>query len=380
MTDFSGKHSAKLNVWVVGTDLDMPETWIYSLLAERGVNLTVFYSANMRADLLSHLKSSGADCIELNYHGRLDMHATKVIRNELSHRPCDIIYCTLNKPLAAALRAVRGYPGIKVVAYRGTMGHLTRWDPSSWLTFFHPRLDHIVAVSDAVRRYMVEDKKFPSEMVTRIYKGHDVTWYGGDGAEIASSGMASCDGHGLNVGFVGQIRHVKGVEYLLDAMKLIPADLNVRLTLIGGISEKYLKRRIEHDVAADSRIEYLGYRKDATRLVRQLDVTVMPTVEREGLAKSVIESMSQGVPAIVSDVGGLPEIVEDGKSGFVVPPRNAEAIADAIKKLALDPVLLQSLRLAAKKRIMEKFDYRKSADAFLALFSRLTVNSSVPNP
>lgn len=368
------KDFSKLNVWIVGKALDMPETWIYSEMAERGAKLTVFYSSKIRPDLRERLQSAGADCFELDYHGRLDIHATRVIRAELARRPCDIIYCTINMPLAAVLRAVRGYPKIKVVAYRGTMGHLTRWDPASWLTFFHPRLDHVVAVSDAVRRYMVEDKKFPSEMVTRIYKGHDVAWYDGDSSDPALSVTSRTEnggGHCLRVGFIGQIRHVKGVEYLLDAMKLIPADLNVRLTLIGGISEKYLKRRLGREVAADPRIEYLGFRKDATKLVRQLDVTVMPTVEREGLAKSVIESLAQGVPAIVSNVGGLPEVVEDGKSGLVVPPRDSAAIADAIIRLASDFALLESLRGAARKRIVEKFDYRKSAGEFLDLFWRL---------
>lgn len=353
-----------LNVWIAGIRLDMPETWIYSMLARNGIRLTVFHSATLREDLLALLKQSGAECIALDYHGRLDFHATQVFRRELKRRPCDIIYCTLNKPLAAVLRAVCGYPSVKVVAYRGTMGHLTRWDPSSWLTFFHPRLNHLVAVSDAVRGYLVNDKGIAPDSVTRIYKGHDVAWYGNGAPRQANSGP-------LKVGFVGQIRHVKGVEYLLDAMKLIPREKDVTLTLVGGISENYLKRRIAKETAADTRISYLGFRKDAPAIVSGLDVMVMPTIEREGLAKAVIEAMAQGVPAIVSAVGGLPEIVADGKTGFVVPPRNASALAGAIMKLADDRALLSTFGLASKARVAEKFDYRDSAAQFEALFRKL---------
>lgn len=355
---------SELNVWIVGVRLDMPETWIYSALAAKGVRLTVFHSRGMREDLLALLKKAGADCIELNYHGRLDFYASGILHRELKKRPCDVIYCTVNKPLAAALRAVRGFPSVKVVAYRGTMGHLTRWDPSSWLTFFHPRLNHLVAVSDAVRGYLVNDKGIAPESVTRVYKGHDVAWYGGGVAKKADSGP-------LKVGFVGQIRHVKGVEYLLDAMKMIPREKDVTLTLVGGISESYLKRRIEKETAADARIRYLGFRKDAPAIVSGLDVVVMPTVEREGLAKAVIEAMAQGVPAIVSAVGGLPEIVADGETGFVVPPRNAAALAEAIVKLADDRTLLKIFGAASKARIAEKFDYRESAAQFNSLFRRL---------
>ena len=60
-----------------------------------------------------------------------------------------MIYATVNKPLAAVLRATIGFPRVKVVGYRGTIGHLSRFDPASWLTYFHPGLDHVVTVSDA---------------------------------------------------------------------------------------------------------------------------------------------------------------------------------------------------------------------------------------
>ena len=97
----------------------------------------------------------------------------------------------------------------------------------------------------------------------------------------------------------------------------------------------------------------------------------MPTVEREGLAKAVIEAQALGVPAIVTDVGGLPEIVRDGVTGLVVPPRNARALADAILALAADPERRRAMGAAAVRRVEEVFDYRESARQFAVLFGRL---------
>jgi glycosyltransferase involved in cell wall biosynthesis len=146
----------------------------------------------------------------------------------------------------------------------------------------------------------------------------------------------------------------------------------VGLLLVGGISERRLRDRIERATAEDRRIVYAGFRKDATAIVPKTDIAVMPTVEREGLAKAVIEAQSQGVPAIVTDVGGLPEIVADGESGLVVPPRDARALADAIITLADDAPGRKAMGDAAVRRVADVFDYRKSAESFAALFKSLT--------
>jgi glycosyltransferase involved in cell wall biosynthesis len=249
------------------------------------------------------------------------------------------------------------------------MGHLSRLDPSSWLTYFHPGLDHVVAVSDAVRSYFTDNLRFPPGKVTRIYKGHDPAWYS---ARTTDYEMPEAFKGRVVASFAGQIRHVKGVDVLLDAMSLIPRDAPVALLLLGRVQDADIGRRIERAAKEDARIVHAGFRKDVTAIVGKTDIAIMPTVEREGLAKAVIEAQSLGVPAIVTDVGGLPEIVKDGETGLVVPPRDPAALADAITRLANDVVLRRSMGEAAVRRVVEVFDYRKSANAFAELFRRLS--------
>ncbi len=356
------------NVWIVSDYPDLPESHIYAELPSLGIRLTLFHSSKANPAAVKLVCDAGADCIETEFRNRLDFAASAALRRELRRRPCDVIYATVNKPLAAVLRATIGFPHVKVVGYRGTIGHLSRWDPASWLTYFHPGLDHVVTVSDAVRRYFTQNLRFPEAKVTRIYKGHDPDWYRGRTTDYVFP--EALQGRTV-VSFAGQIRHVKGVDYLLDAMELIPAERKVGLLLVGGISEDYLRRRIEKAVAKDPRIVYAGFRKDVTAIVGKTDISVMPTVEREGLAKAVIEAQALGVPAIVTDVGGLPEIVRDGETGLVVPPRNARALADAILALAADPARRRAMGTAAVRHVEEVFDYRESARQFAALFGRL---------
>ncbi len=358
-----------MNVWIANHIFDFPETHIFALLPGLGFNVTAFHAPDMPEWKVKMLEAGGVECVVLPFRSRLDFRATRLMRRELEKRPCDLIYGTINKPLATALRAVRDRPEIKVVGYRGTMGHISHWDPAAWMTYLNPRLDHIVAISNAVRDFLISQIGIPPEKVTRIYKGHGLEWY--ENQKLASP-LPEAKKGAVTILFSGLIRPVKGVEYLLDAMELLPRDLNVRLLLVGAISEKAMERRITEMCRTDDRVVWTGFRDDATAIAGMVDVLAMPTVEREGLSRAVIESMAQGVPAIVSNVGGLPEIVEDGVSGIVVPPRDAVALAGAIRSLAEDAEKRARFGRAARERIRTHFDCRKSAEDFAALFRRLT--------
>ena len=359
------------NVWIVSDYPDLPEAHIYSELPRLGIRLTLFHSAKADPGKIKPVRDAGADCVEIEFRNRLDFAASYALRRELRRRPCDLIYATVNKPLAAVLRATIGFPRVKVVGYRGTIGHLSRLDPASWLTYFHPGLDHVVTVSDAVRRYFTQNLRFPESKVTRIYKGHDAEWYR---SQTTDYKIPESLRDLTIVSFAGQIRHVKGVNYLLDAMAFIPPERKIGLLLLGRIKDADLGRRIMHAELEDPRIVYAGFRKDVTAIVGKTDIAVMPTVEREGLAKAVIEAQALGVPAIVTDVGGLPEIVRDGETGLVVPPRDARALANAILALAGDPDHRRAMGAAAVHRVAEVFDYRESARQLARLFEELLSN------
>ena len=104
------------------------------------------------------------------------------------------------------------------------------------------------------------------------------------------------------------------------------------------------------------RIYLPGFCDDAPTISASCDVFCLPSVKREGLPRAVIEAMAYGVPAIVTDSGGSPELVQNGKNGIVIPVRNAKAIADSIEKLYRDTEFKKSLGMNARKRIDAHFD------------------------
>lgn len=315
----------------------------------------------------------GFDPLTIPVSHRLDLRAAMCFQKLLRADPPDIVYAPRNTTLSCALLAAHRIPGVRVVGYRGTMGHISRFDPASWLTYLNSRLDLIVCVSDAVRHYLSEFR-LPEQRMTRIYKGHDLNWYQ-PSARAALAEFGIPDGVPV-VGFTGNMRPVKGVEHLVDALPLLDRGLNVHLLLVGELRDNRLRRLCARSPVRD-RIHLAGFRRDAAALMGACDLFVMPSVEREGLPRAVIEAMAQGVAPVVTNVGGMPELVEEGVSGLVVPSRNPAAIATALTTLLEDSARRHKLGAAAKRRIEEKFNIEATCREYRKAFERLLASQSV---
>ena len=124
------------------------------------------------------------------------------------------------------------------------------------------------------------------------------------------------------------------------------------------------------------RIHCVGHRRDAPALAAASDVFVLPSLRREGLARSLIEAMAYARPVIVTDCGGSPELVVDGVSGIVVPVRDPDAIAAAIRKLIADPGLRRRLGEAARERIRTQFRIEDTIEQTLAMYRGLAAGDA----
>ncbi len=337
-----------MRVLIVTNFIDRSERAVYQALPGAGHAAEVICTAQARGQ--KELAAAGVDVTNLTVRHRLDLPAMRQVRSRIRAFEPEVIYAPGNKTLSVTLMAARG-TGARVIGYRGTIGHLSHWDPASWLTYLNSRLSRIVCVSEAVRRYLLS-LNIPTERAVTIYKGHDPAWYQAfEKPDLASFGIPA---DAFVVGFTGSMRPVKGVDVLLDALHRVPADLPVHLLLVGEVRDKRIADMAD-DPAIRDRVHLTGFRTDAPALAGACSAFAMPTVEREGLPRSVIEAMCQRVAPSVTDVGGMTELVESGTSGTVVPPRNARALAAAIEQLARDPQLCRSMGEGAARRIATDF-------------------------
>jgi glycosyltransferase involved in cell wall biosynthesis len=153
-------------------------------------------------------------------------------------------------------------------------------------------------------------------------------------------------------------------------MRILADAPRIHLLLAGEVRDRRVGRAAEEPGLRD-RVHLAGYRKDAPALMGACNVFAMPSLEREGLPRAVIEAMSQGVPPIVSDVGGLPELVVNGHCGMVVPAGNATAIAAAIREYAGNESLCRAHGQSARERIASDFHTSGTIAATLAVYRRV---------
>lgn len=352
-----------MKVLLSGLTSDRVELRLARGLHDAGVELSVIAPPGSPAAALC--RELGWPLAEYVFQNRFDRSGVTLYRDLLAAHQYDVVHALTNRSLSTALLATRRlkHPP-RIVAYRGTMGHLSWLDPASHFSYLNRRVDCIVCVSDAVRRYL-KTFRIPDERLAVIWKGHDPSWYQAAPREaLREFGIPS---DAVVVNFTGNIRPVKGVDYLLNAFAKIRPEEHIHLLVVGEIRD----RKIRELINGHPHVHAAGFRKDAPSLTGACDVVVMPSIEREGLPKAVIEAMAQGVPAIVSDVGGMPELVEHERSGLVVPPKDAPALAAAVRRLAGDVQLRRNLGAAARERIAGPFHFRHTVEKTLAVYRRL---------
>jgi len=355
-----------MRVLVVTRLIDRSECHLYQGLHAAGHSVDVL--CHPEAERRDELRKAGLAVSLLDVRHRLDLRAIRVLRGLIEAREYHIIYAPDNSTLSTALFAARNRP-VRVVGYRGTTGHLNKWDPASRWTYLNPRIDRIVCVSNAVRQFLHTEMDLPDSRLTTIYKGHDPAWY--PRPESTSLSGFGIPPHRFVAGFAGRIRPVKGVTYLLKAIReLIPSFPHLHLLMIGELCDKKVLR-LAQEADLKPHVHFTGFRNDATQLVGQCDVLVMPSVAREGLCRAVIEAMAQKVPAIVTNTGGLPEMVVDRKSGMIVPPRDPHALAEAIRYFAEAPERCGQLGQNARERIEKVFNIRETIRRTQNLFTEL---------
>jgi glycosyltransferase involved in cell wall biosynthesis len=314
------------------------------------------------------LQEAGVPTRVMDLSGNIDIRGILEIRRWIKRENFDIAHGLANRAVANFIWASYGLEN-KVIAYRGAVGHVSRWDPSCYLKWLSPRIDKIICVSDAVKKDLKNNGVAPSKLVT-IYKGHDPSWYEPTANEetIQLREHYSIPASSPLIGMVANMRRVKGADLLLKAMIYLPD--NVHAAFVGEVRDREIEQ-LRQQPELRHRVHFTGYQANAAQLIKQFDINVAPSRGREGLTKTVIEAMIQGVPCVTSDAGGLPELVEDGESGFVVPNGDAIALSKAISTLTQDQNLVSIMGPKGSALFHRKFNINDTIEATVWLYDQV---------
>ena len=314
------------------------------------------------APALRRLAADGLSVHDLRIRLAFDPPAVLKLRRLLRARQPNLLHAFSKKALCHALLAAAGIP-LPVVAYRGYIGHLHRYGPQTRWAFRHPKVRRIICVSEAVRRFLLGIGLPPQRLVT-IYKGHDPAWYAPLPAErLREFGIPP---GAFVVGTAGKLRPRKGLDDLVRAAARLPRD-SVHYLLVGELADRRLRPLIRR-LGLETVMHFAGFRPDAAGLMGACDAFVLCSPERDALPRALLEAQAQGVPAVVTGVGGLPEVVADGENGLVVPPRQPAALAAAIQILAGDAALRRRLGAGARERVRARFHIAETVRQTLAVY------------
>ena len=361
--------SKPISVLCVNGESDPAETGSFIEMHRRGVDIKVM----TWPDTFQHqmLIDAGVPTLPCVLKGKISRPCIRMLRDELERKPYDVLHMLDKRATMNGLWAARGLD-IKLVAYRGIVGNVSYLDPQSWLYLLNPRIDRIICVCEAIRQYLlglgIPGFRLRRDVPVTIHKGHDPSWYAPPYEDLAQFGIpddafvVACTARGVPR---------KGVPVLLDAIDNLPSGLNIHFLLAGTHMDNPTHQKLVARNAYAENIHLHGFLERMPWTIPNCDVTVLPSLRREGLPRAIIEAMIGGTVPIVTNSGGSPELVVDGECGYVVPPGESAPIRDRILELYNDRVLHQRLSNAAVERIRRDFTVEKTANETIQVYEGL---------
>ncbi len=229
----------------------------------------------------------------------------------------------------------------------------------------------IITVSDAAQAAYSQAIKCPASRFQTIYNGIDLERFSPADDKTILRRNLNLPIAGPLVTMVGVIRPGKGHEVAINAARLLP---DIHLLLVGDGMDKY---RAELEAQArdlPDRVHLLGQRLDIPDILRASDLLILPS-ENEALPTVLIEAGATALPVIATQVGGVPEVVRDGETGILIPPRDPQALADAIRRLVDDPTLASALGRCAYDHVRGLFTLDHQAEATTTLYETVVARS-----
>ena len=196
--------------------------------------------------------------------------------------------------------------------------------------------DHILAVSDSIKEYLSSVFRIDEAKVSVIHNGISRERFENVRDSTSVRRELGISDNAIVIGTVGRLVEGKGVEWAIRSIDLIKNSYpNVFYVVVGDGHKRASLEELATDLGLNERIIFTGTRYDVPSLINAMDVFLVPS-EYESFGIVVLEGMFMGKPVIACNVGGIPEIISSNVHGVLIPPRDPDAIANAIENLIVD--------------------------------------------
>jgi len=302
-------------------------------------------------ELVKELESLGAVHYQLPVHKksvfamwRLVSRLVEIIQKE----KIDIVHARSRAPAWIAYFAARRTRTVFITTCHGYY----KKHPFSQVMGWAKR---VIVLSNVIARHMIDDFGVPYERIRLIPRSVDLE-------KFKFSSPEEKRGEEFNVGIVGRLTPIKGHMYFIKAMaKVTRVVPRLKIWIIGDApssKEAYkdqLKLLVKR-LGLSSRTEFLGNQRDIPGIMEHLDLLALATTTHEAFGRVIIEAQASGVPVVATKVGGVVDIIEDKKTGLLVPPADPESMAEAVIQIFKDAGLSRDLAQSAYAKVKEKYN------------------------
>lgn len=350
-------------------------------LKERGHHVVL--ASPEKSAIIRQARDMGLDTFtgvqfESGFHPLGELRDILALKRLIFEHKINIVHTHGSKDSWAGALAAWLSPGkVGVVRTRHNHYPVSRHLFNRWL---YQRLTHrLVAISEYIRDGFTRDNFVPAEKTSLIYSTVDTGKYNPatDGKKFRSElGISNAE---QLVGMVAFVIPRKGHKYFLEAaVKILQAEKSkVKFVIVGDGDdslEEELKTRVG-EAGLERQILFTGFRQDIESVLAGLDIFVLPTLE-EALGMAFVEALAMKKPVVATRVGGVPEIVRHMQTGILVPPRDVDALSEAITSLIHDKKLAKKLAEGGRRLVEDEF----STDTLVSKTERVYFDLLKINP
>lgn len=295
----------------------------------------------------------------LNVKNRLSYKIYKQLINYLRSNHIDIVHTHLYLPDFYGFLIKMAVPRIKLFTTKHNTNQFRKKFFWGWLDnlLSFPSAS-IIAVSNSVKKFISTYEHINPSRIKVIYHGVDTTRFT---KAIKPDKLRTKLGIRKNdfvVGIVGRITKQKGHEYLIKAVSALKNSIPSVVILVIGTGELQPSlMNLCQKLNIMKHVKFLGHRKDVPELYRIMNVLCLPSIY-EGLGLVLVEAMLSGTIAVGADVDGIREIIEDGITGFLIPPRDSQSMSNILYQIFMSQY--DKKMLIRAKETAKKFNYRKN--------------------
>ncbi len=278
----------------------------------------------------------------------------------------------LDHTLLVHVHSRRGALPTLFIARKLNLPTVLHWRVAAPVRFPLKFVDAVIAVSYAAAQQVLKGG-VPTEKVVVVRSCIDTKFFEPtDGAREQMREHWEIKSDEFVIAAAGRLVKGKGYDVLLRALSQLPPSDRPLLLLAGDGSERQQLENLSTELGISEQVRFLDFQTDVRPVLWAADVFVhVPTNFPEGTPNAILEAMASGLPVIASKVGGIPEVVRDNETGLIVPPRDQESLAEAIKKLQQDKPLREQLGKQAQAWVQEHHDTHQLPERVLKVYNQI---------